>query len=150
VATQLLGPIPRLEGVAAIIRAQAGRDPAPENLEVHVDVLSIAVTAAEGIARSRSMDAIVRELDTHGWHSPKLLERLRAMPVSGAGTIEERHLRQLLVGMTLAQDVATTSKVMLASSGTVLTESLLERIRNFAASAGVDEPILVSIPAGGL
>ncbi len=148
VATQLLGPIPRLEGVAAIIRAQSGRERAPEELTIHVDVLSVAVTAAEGIARSKSINAIVSELDTHGWHHPKLLERLKTMPVTAGETIEERKLRQLAVGMTLAQDVSTAAGVMLASSGTALTESLLERIRNFASSAGVDDPILVTTPAG--
>lgn len=149
VATQLLGPIPRLEGVSAIIRAQAGVERPADDLTTHVDVLSVAITAAEGIARSRSIDDIVAELTSNGSHEPELLERLRTMQISGAGTVEERRLRQLLVGMTLAQDVSTIAGVMLASSGTVLTESLLERIRNFASSTGVEEPILVTTAAAG-
>lgn len=148
VATQLLGPIPRLEGVSTIIRGAAGREETPEHLRIHVHVLTIAVRAAEGIAQGKTMDGIARELGTDGWYDPKLLAHLRTMPGLSAGTIEERPLRQLLVGMTLAQDVSTHSGVMLASTGTILTDSLLERIRNFSDSVGVAEPIKISVAAG--
>ena len=57
-------------------------------------------------------------------------------------------LGQLRVGMTLRQDVFTDEQVMLASDGTVPTDSLLERLRNFAHSVGVGEPITAAIPAG--
>ena len=38
----------------------------------------------------------------------------------------------------------TTTDVLLASTGTELTESLLERILNFHDSAGIREPITVA------
>ncbi len=145
VTGRLLGPIPRLEGVSGIIRAQSGAEDAPNGLERQVEILDLAVTVAERLLQEHALLDIVHELEELGRYPQALIDPLRSLPLGIGGTVERKKLRQLAVGMTLRQDVRTQSGVMLAGSGMLLTESLLERIRNFALSAGVDEPIAVSV-----
>jgi hypothetical protein len=145
VTARLLGRIPRLEGVSGIIRAQAGAQEPPAKLEQHVQILHLAVTVADELIQERSLAEITSHVEALGTFDRELIVALRTLPIGGPARVENKNLRQLMVGMTLRQDVFTRSDVMLASAGMVLSESLLERIRNFALSAGVDEPITVSV-----
>ncbi len=143
VTGRLLGPIPRLEGVSAIIRAQAGATPAPEDLARQVEVLDIAVDVANHLTKGLTIHAAIHEIERAGRHAAHLTAALHSLPMCETGTVEELPLRSLQPGMVLRQDVTTRSNVMLASEGTVLSVSLLERIRNFAQSTGVDEPLRI-------
>ncbi|MEM9130751.1 MAG: HD domain-containing phosphohydrolase [Actinomycetota bacterium] len=143
VTGRLLGPIPRLEGVSSIIRAQAGSTPAPDDLARQVEVLDIAVDVANHLTQGLSIHAAIFEIEKAAGHAANLIEALHTLPMCEGGTVEELPLRSLQPGMVLRQDVMTQSGLMLASEGTSLTVSLLERIRNFSQSAGVDEPIRI-------
>ena len=47
------------------------------------------------------------------------------------------------IGMQLEQDVVTTNGMMLIRRGERVTDTLIHRLRNFAGSVGVVEPILI-------
>ena len=110
-----------------------------------MQLLDLAVIVADELIQERKLDEIISHVERLGTFERELVVALRTLPVGGPARVENKMLRQLVVGMTLRQDVFTTGDVMLASAGMVLSESLLERIRNFALSAGVEEPITVSV-----
>lgn len=147
VTGRLLGPIPRLEGVAAIIRAQAGAVAAPDGLARQVEVLDIAVELANHLTKGLSIHAAIFEVEKAANHPAHLVAALHTLPMVEGGTVSEVDLTDLRPGMVLRQDVKTRSGLMLASEGTVLTEWLRQRISNFNQSAGVDEPIRVETMA---
>lgn len=148
VTAQLLGRIPRLEGVSGIICARSGAVPVPDGLDRQVELLDLAITAADALVRSEDITTAIAEVRQSGRFDPSLATALETLAESTSVRVESLPLTGLLTQMTLRQDVLTERGVMLASSGTVITESLLERIRNFSASVGVIEPILVAIPVG--
>lgn len=147
VTAQLLDHIPRLEGVTAIITAASGVGTPPDELEDHVRVLAFANAAADLLLLGRTIDEALIELERSGEHDQKLLERAARTAKRVGTVIEDRSVRQLDVGMILRQDVFTVTDVMLASAGTTLKGSLLERLRNFDQSVGIQSPITVEFVA---
>jgi hypothetical protein len=53
-------------------------------------------------------------------------------------------LQGLHIGMVLVADVKTRGGGLLITRGHAISEALLARLRNFAATVGVQEPIEVS------
>ena len=146
VTSQLLGRIPRLEGVSGILCARAGGLRVPSGLERQVELIDLAITIAEGLVRGQDLSALISVVRSSNKFDQAMTDALVTMRASSSERVESMPLNSLITRMTLRQDVLTKGGVMLASSGTVITESLLERVRNFAASVGVVDPILVSIP----
>ena len=52
--------------------------------------------------------------------------------------------KQLFLGQTLLSNVHTKDGVLLISAGSLVTETLLEKLKNYAALVGVQEPIRVN------
>ncbi|MFK7917322.1 MAG: response regulator [Ilumatobacter sp.] len=146
VVSQLLGRIPRLEGVTSIIRAQAGAERTPPLLARHVAALDIAVKIAHGMLRGASCDDVVAELLWKGSSDNELLATFESRPIDDPTATQEAGLDDLHVGMTLRSDVETKGGVVLARPGTVISAAMLIRFRNFGLSAGIREPFLVSEP----
>lgn len=142
VAAQLLGHIPRLEGVSAIITGQAGLTETPNELRSHVQVLDLAEQITDHVMRGRTVDAAIEAIRPADTFPAGLLDVFKGE--SGRATVvEERPLTEVRVGMVLRSDVYSETDVILASAMTPLTETLLERMRNYARGVGVREPILV-------
>ncbi len=155
VTEQLLGNIPRLESVRAILAAyprppnratQADgtttfRDAAILRLAVDFDALEAQGTAAEAaveILRSRAelyepaiLDALVV------LHGNRAREMIKEIPLSG-----------LQVGMVLAEDLMRTDGMLLLARGVEVAAGVIERMKNFRAGT-VKEPIRVSIRDDG-
>jgi response regulator RpfG family c-di-GMP phosphodiesterase len=149
VTAQLLDHIPRLEGVTAIISAAAGVASPPDELDPHVRVLVFANAAADLLLLGRTIDEALIELERSGDHDPVLIKRAAGTAKRKGTVIEDRSVGRLAVGMTLRQDVFTVTDVMLASAGTTLRMSLLERLRNFEQSVGIQSPITVEFAVTG-
>ena len=62
--------------------------------------------------------------------------------------VQEVALRGLVVGMVAENDIVTKAGTLLVRSGTDITETVIDRLRNFANSQGIDEPITVSVRPG--
>ena len=146
-AFRLLSAIPRFDAIASIVRAQ--RDEAARSpdgaVELGRSMLRVAFALDDELAHGRSGEeaiAVVREQAARG-DAPvaAALEGFR-----GAGGYWREHslrVDQLGVGMVCEDDVLTSSGSVLVPKGSELTSITLERLRKFAAGAGVREPLRV-------
>ena len=153
VANGVLSRIPRMEEVSEIVGAQyLVDDPNPSRL-------ARANQAARVLQAVREYDALIM-LD----HQPDVavhLLRRRAhldcdvvdalqVVVSPHGlVVREMDISQLETGMVLGADLRTSTGVLLANQGQLITEEMLAGIHNFAASAGLDgRPYILGALAG--
>jgi len=156
VTDKLLANIPRLEVVRAILAShfRVARPPAKYSaadeaiitrgarllfLVTDFDALEakgIAAPAAVSTLRGRAIN-----------YDPALLEAL--VTIRGNLTQEdlrELRLRELRPGMVLAEDLRMVSGVLFVGRGYVVTETFVERCKNFRAGL-VREPVRVVVPA---
>lgn len=150
----LLAHIPRLEPVARIVRLQdkhydgsgfplesiAGRDiPAGARLlKILVDLKSL-----EELGRSRR-ESLVALRERGGRYDPDYLESVAEVLAPGANRpVLAIPFRDLRAGQILVAEVVTREGMPLISGGNRVTPGLLERLRNFAATSGLREPIYV-------
>jgi CheY-like chemotaxis protein len=142
-SVRLVGRIPRLDGVAQIIAGAA--DPSGA-----VDPSTAVRAVSEfdqlcGLGRGGSKG--LKELD--GRYPREILIALNSW--TGAGeevTVQEVGLRGLVTGMVAENDIVTEAGTLLVRSGTDITETVIQRLRNSANSQGIEEPITVSVRSG--
>jgi hypothetical protein len=129
--------------VTGLIVAQAGVGAVAPELQPQLEILDMAVEAADLLGRHITIDAVVVEL-RNGRHRPELVEALSLLAAGAVNiSLEECPVRELTAGLTLGQDVVTSTGLLIAGKRSTLTASLLERILNFHESIGVAEPVLV-------
>lgn len=161
-AARLLANVPRLEGVARIVRYQHKRydgfGPPDEAIKGEAIPLGsrllkiltdFAQLQAENLTRGRALDQMQLRL---GWYDPALLDAVREYYGLAAASRDERHtisiaLADLAPGMVLRSNVETRDGTLILSSGHQLTEMTLEKIKNFDLISGIREPLLVEAPA---
>ena len=165
VASKLLANIPRLEGVAKIVRYQEKRfdggglpvdsvsgqaiPPGSRLLKIFSDMFKLQRT---GLTQ---MEAL-REMETRrGWYDPEMLGSVivisggDAEPIrSGPATIS-LSVKDLKPGMVLHSNVVTINDVTILPAGHEISGMTLEKIRNFASTAGIREPIFVTYVKDG-
>jgi len=161
-AARLLANIPRLEGVARIVRYQNKQfDGAglPEDsvkgeaLPLGSRLLKIlgdlAQLQREAMGRRQAMDEMQSRL---GWYDPVLFHAVQeyygmALPQreTGGGDVFIS-LCDLAPGMVLRSNVETKDGTMILCAGHQLTEMTLEKIKNFALISGIREPLQVENP----
>jgi response regulator RpfG family c-di-GMP phosphodiesterase len=165
-AERLLVHIPRLEVVRQIIRdqsiaydhsaltdatdpdraaaqAQFSRLAAPgaQMLRIAVDLEGLE---ARGTDRAGALSILGRR---QGSYSPVLLGALSATagPASNGPGLSLLMANELCPGMTIMSDITDSSGRLLVGRGYRVTESLLERIRNWNSATFINEPIYVTI-----
>ena len=133
----ILGHIPRLEGVLQIIANYGRRFDSTEaegTLPIGARILRVAVDAdrftAGGRDRATALEAMIA---SSGVYDPEVLMALAGIIAEARRStrIREVKLRQLEVGMILADDVTTHAGQMLVPRGFTVTAGLVERLRNF-------------------
>lgn len=157
---RLLAPIPGLEEVRAVILLHHGRampvkwrdalgDRQCERLALFAEVLRIAgafdALQARGYAVSESL-SLLRSESTY--ETLGLVKALASLyPESAAPRVELRSLplRHLRPGMVIAEAVYTQAGQLLVNRGFEITDSFLERVRNFRRGL-VREPVQVMLP----
>ena len=157
VAGKLLGQIPRLEDVAAMVSGQlraphkdladgdlAGKNPQ----QLGAAILWTAVCFDQLVNQGSSARAAaeqIRELVPH--LPPVITEAMVNAPVAAGGRRESRSLglNDLEVGMVLEEDVLVAKGIHLVQKGVEITDSLLGRLRTIAGGVRVAEPIRVSV-----
>jgi response regulator RpfG family c-di-GMP phosphodiesterase len=149
---RLLSQIPRLENVAEMIRLQqvetsnwAKNDIAERGSRM----LKTAQELDRRTLRGTPFQTACDQLRTASRKYPSaLLDSLKDYSPSRVH-FEVKHLPapQLLPGMILVDDVVTgDGSLTVISKGTTLTVTLIERVRNFAKTRGVRDPIQVRAP----
>lgn len=142
---ELVGNIPRLEAVQAILKsytksysadAAPTNDPKKQVVTVGAQVLHVAIDfdtleTAEAGSADLALDTLRARA---GKYAPHVLEALASVRGTHRNvTIHEIARRDLLVGMILVEDVTLSNGVLLVARGYEVTERFLERLRNFPA-----------------
>jgi putative two-component system response regulator len=150
---RLLSRIPRLENVAEMIRLQqietanwGGNDSAERGSRMLKTAQELDRRTLRGIPFQSACDQLRA---APGKYPTALLESLREYSPSRVHfEVKRLPAPQLLPGMILEDDVVTQDGMTVISKGTTLTVTLVERVRNFARTRGVRDPIQVRAPQG--
>ncbi len=155
----LVENIPRLEEIARCIAYQEKRfdgtgpphdDPIQgQDLPLGARILKLSLDFDTLLSSGRSSIEAVRELKTRsGWYDPQLIEALQEAGVDQEDTALQQklvRLSELDNHMILAQDIVTTSGMLVTVKGQEVTPSLRQRLRNFSRKSPIREPIQVFI-----
>lgn len=158
ITQQLVGHIPRLEPVRDILKAraepfhdQSGKEVSEQAKLVQrgAQLLRVAmdfdVLEAEGLGSSAALETIRGRGELY---EPAVVQALAEVCGGERKTeiIREMSLAALKPGMTFASDVKMATGTLFVARGYEVTESFLERIRNFRPGS-VKEPVKVIIRA---
>jgi len=154
-ARQLLN-IPRLEAVAEMIRRQQapeGDPPVSEAVRAGARMLHLALELDRGVSRGDSFRSALEHLKmSPARFDARMLDALRNYaPAPAELVLRLVPIRELRAGMVLEKDVLSSSgNVVVLKEGTVLTETWIERLGNFAKLRGVSTvvPVRISPRAG--
>lgn len=141
VANKLLGHIPRLEPVLQILNAVTASDAEIASLgEGTVGlgarmpglVLQYDTVVAQGLSSDVAMQTVRVKSARHG---AALVEQSAALvgAAAGAAEIREIPLRMVQPGMTVIHDLRTPQGTLLIPRGFEVSESFLQRLRNFGS-----------------
>ncbi len=148
---RLLSNIPRLEVVAEIIRGQQMAEESSAFMEESrqgAQVLHLALELDRRIYRGVSCQYALAELRLLGRFDPHMLEALAEYsPTRGEFEVRRLTISELRSGMALDKDVTSKDgSLLIFKAGTVLTETWIERLENFAKARGAQELLDVRIP----
>jgi CheY-like chemotaxis protein len=150
-AARLLKNIPRLEPIAEMIRQQLRPDSDPaasDGIRLGACFLSLAVELDRRIYRGIPVVAALRQLqDIPDRFDPTMLRAIGAYrPSTPEFYSRALPIRQLCAGMALEEDAVSGSGMIILRKDTVLTDTWIERLGNFAKFQGVKQPLQVRIP----
>jgi response regulator RpfG family c-di-GMP phosphodiesterase len=153
---QILANIPRLEPVREILAhldARFDGEGGPRKgakLPLGARMLRLAIDydllETQGLVLPMALDLM---RGRQGVYDPELLASFGALLGSQQQqtVLRETELALLQPGMVFADDVRSPRGDLLVARGHEITQSLIERLRNFARTGGVTEPLRVAIPA---
>lgn len=161
-ASKLLSNIPRLEGVAKIVRYQqkafdgsgfpadaVSGEAIPLGsrlLKIFTDMFQLE---RSGLSRIEALDQLKSR---PGLYDPQLLASLRAISTQGKIVAKADtqsiavSVKDLTPGMVLYSNVLTKDDVLIITAGHEINEMTLEKIHNFESISGIREPIFVINP----
>jgi response regulator RpfG family c-di-GMP phosphodiesterase len=147
---RLLSGIPRLEVVAEMIRGQQmaeGNTALMEESRRGAQMLHLALELDRRLYRGVSCSYALAELRLLGGFDPRMLEALaQYSPTRAEFEVRRLAIDELRSGMALHKDVTSKDgSVLIFKEGTVLTETWIERLENFAKTRGVQELLDVRI-----
>ncbi|WIM98835.1 response regulator [Actinoplanes oblitus] len=152
IALRLLGDIPMMQDVLAIVSGLSGGPAGPEGrsalVEDGIAVLRTAIAfEALRFRGCTDVNAItaIEERDDHHPHVVAALRRLKGVRAV-EDTVRSVRVRELEVGMRLIEDVVATNGLVLIGKDTVLTELMLDRLTNFARAVELVEEVLAAVP----
>ncbi|MFN3534514.1 MAG: HD domain-containing phosphohydrolase [Desulfatiglandales bacterium] len=156
IGSELIGRIPRLEGVARIIAYQEkGFDGSGipkdaikgEEIPLGARILKVAIDFdTYKLRTNKDMRALELMKLRPERYDPMVFEALEEFVVGAQGeevTEIEVNLEELKEGMVLAEDIRTKRGQLLLTRGNTVTATLIERLKNFSMSVGIKEPIIV-------
>jgi len=156
IAGKLLGTIPRLEAVAAMVAGQmrlptadfAANPSAWEPEKVGAAILWAAVQFDRHVAQGCIPEQAAQLVAQAAPGLPAAVTQAMAKALAddcGLVMSREVRLRDLEIGMMIDADVMSARGIRLVPRGTEITSTVLERLRAVAGGVGVSEPIRVSV-----
>lgn len=147
VAHRLLTAIPRMQGVAEIVRYQALTPPADAAPDVvrGAHLLRASLLLVRGLARKLPLARAVQELRKVEPPLPRgLIDALADLQLSTRSGIRKARVCDLVPGWRLEQDVVSRRGMMLLAHGSELSLTSILALRNLQAAGAIVEPLLVS------
>jgi response regulator RpfG family c-di-GMP phosphodiesterase len=153
----LIAHIPRLDGVAEIIAYQEKHyngtgipadDRKGETIPLGARMLHVALKFDTLVTSGLTPRAAFEKLQAEGnLNDPTVLAAV-AKVIKVDLRYESRSvlIRELIPRMVLGEDVKTADGVLLVAKGQEVTSSMKTRLRNFAGTTRVNEPIRVLMP----
>jgi response regulator RpfG family c-di-GMP phosphodiesterase len=154
IGQKLLAQIPRMEEVAEMVGNQHLDRIEPggttEAVAIGSRLLKIALDFDELAMRGTEPATALSAMGNRGVYDPRFLAALEQVQVQQA----EREVRllplmALKTGMTTNSDVRSKTGLLLMGTGQEITASAIARLRTFALTTGVVEPISVRMPDAG-
>jgi response regulator RpfG family c-di-GMP phosphodiesterase len=136
VAQKLLGRIPRLEPVMEILTAsQNAKSNVPDALiKLGAGILRLVLEYDAHIARGLAVSAAISAIREHTVrHDSALVDSLEVMvgPAVATEVVSEVSVGRVMPGMVFMDDLRTSVGTLLVPKGFEVTETFLERMRNF-------------------
>jgi CheY-like chemotaxis protein len=150
-AARLLSNIPRLEAVAEMIRRQQGLEEGssiPEEVHKGSQMLYLALELDRRLYKGATIGAALDQVKSSGRLDSRMLVAIGSYsPPRINFEIRRLQMRDLRASMVLEDDVSSADgKFLLFKKGTVLTETWIERLRNFAKTQGTQNLVHVRVP----
>ncbi len=148
-AARLLANIPRFEGVAEMIRGQQRPEAEPivEQSRQGAYMLCLALELDRRIYRGLASSSALAELRLLGRFDVPMLDALTSYsPARTEFEVRRLPIRELCAGMVLEGDVLSHGGNLILKQGTILTETWIERLGNFARALGAEKLLDVRIP----
>jgi response regulator RpfG family c-di-GMP phosphodiesterase len=149
VAQKLLGRIPRLEQVMEMLAASQTKVELPDGLIKNgVGILRLVLEYDAQIAQGHSPEVALSSVRAQsGRFDVKLIDSLESMVgvSAGAPEVKEVAVGRLTPGMVFMDDLYTQIGTLLVPKGFEVTETFLERARNFGAGI-LQEKVRVTAP----
>jgi hypothetical protein len=150
-ARRILSAIPRLEDVALIVAQQVNdAQQGPEWVQRGARLLRLAIRVEARVSRGVQLEEVLAAMSAVANAEERtFLDALRA-DSADAEQMERRSLRvrELQPRMILDEDVNTADGTLVLQAGHELSAIVIERLRQFASSRGLAEPIRVRVPIG--
>lgn len=150
VSSQLLSNIPRMETVAEMVLRQH-EDAGRASLTSTARRGALMLRIAQGLDRRLLGGAPIRDAlsELRGELGPNAKEIIDALsdyrPALAVAERKRMRVSELQSSMIVEDDVVTRDGIMILGRETSLNPTLIERVRNFAKTRGVCEPIRVRI-----
>lgn len=149
VPQQLLRHLPRIEPVIALLEALSTDEELTSPMRsLEESTLRVAAMVERRSSAGEPLAAIVAALEADQRVDRFLVDALKKL---GGILFGERARRSITIqglqaGMVLVEDVRTRAGGLLITRGHEVSDGLMVRLRNFAATVGVREPLMVAVP----
>ncbi len=151
----LLEKIPRLENVTKMIEWQqlqynkytdAMKTLYFEEVIIGAQILKAVIDLDLQLFRGMGRgDALSWMRKQRNCYNPEVLDALETFEPENRGQILSLNVSHISDGMVAAEDVMAKNGVMIIPKGQIITQPLLQGLRNFSMQVGVVEPIRVQI-----
>lgn len=160
IASRVVGNLPEMEAVSEILLCQhlhfdgggAPRGtPRAKAIPLGARILRIAADCVALEAhRISGAQAVDRLRERPGWYDPDLLDHLSELHGDGSrqNAVLEVELRAVQPGMVFAEEVRTSTGVLLVARGREATPRMIDRIRSLEPHIPLRERVYVLAPVG--
>jgi len=155
VGGNLVRSIPRFGIIAGMIeaqqkpfhrRAKGTRFKAEDRIALGGYIIKVALEFEQLLGQGLSVKVALMQLRRSRYLS-EVVDALEKLDTQlDRGVVKPLSISELGAGMIVYEDVFTKDDLLLASRGDEVTDMVIRRLRNFAESIGVVEPIRVIIP----
>jgi response regulator RpfG family c-di-GMP phosphodiesterase len=153
----LIANIPRLEEVANIILYQEKHyngegvpkdDVKGQDIPLGACALNLAIAYDTLMKSGKQVNEALREIQGNAHlFDPNMLEAFKKFVASEKQfTVETTDINNLVTGMIIAQDLMTSSGMLLITKGQTVTSTLRERLHNFAKAQEISGSVNVFVP----